>query len=337
MKIVKIINYIVFTGIAVLLLYLVFYKTDFNMLGANLAKANYYWVGLALILAFIGYIVRAYRWKILIEPLGYKPSLTNTYHGVAIGYFANIAIPRIGEITRCGTLNKTDKIPVDKLLATIIVERAVDVITLLLLLVVLLIAKFSFFGHFFNTSVMQPLLSHFDLSRVPLAVIIIVVAAIVAAISTLFFFKEFIKKIKPVHKTYTFAKGILKAVFSALKMKRKWEFIFLSLLLWGVYWLTTYILFFSISATSHLSMLDGLFILVAGGLGQAAPVQNGFGVYHGIVASALTLYGIDFNKDGLVYAIISHESQTLLMVLLGVISFLFVMFISRKNKQNATA
>lgn len=325
-------KYVIFSGTAIVLLYLVFYKTDFHKLGENLVKANYWWVGVSLLLALLGYFVRAYRWNLLIEPLGYKPKLTNSYHAVMLGYFANIAIPRIGELSRCGALNKTDKVPVDKLFATVIVERSVDLLTLLFLLGILLVAKFSFFGSFFDQSIVEPLLNKFEIKQIPIIIIVLVFFFISTLLFLIFYFRDFLKRIKPFAKTYNFAKGILLGLVSVKDMKQKWLFIFLSLLLWFIYWMMTYVVFFAIPATSHLTMIDGLFLLVAGGLGQAAPVQNGFGVFHGIVASALTLYGLDFNSEGLLYAIINHESQTLFTILLGLSSFVYIFFVSRKNR-----
>ena len=249
------------------------------------------------------------------------------------GYFANIAVPRIGELSRCGALNKTEKIPVDKLFATVIVERSVDVFSLFILLGVLLLTKFSFFGDFFDKSVVEPILHKFEIKQLPFVFLIIGIAIFASLVFLAIYFKDFLKKNKLIVKTYHFAKGIFEGLWSVRHMKRKWAFVFSSMLIWFIYLLMTYVVFFSIPATSHLNLLDGLFLLVAGGLGQAAPVQNGFGVYHGIVASALTLYGLDFNSEGLVYAIISHESQTLMIILLGIISLVYLFFKKKKAQQ----
>ena len=325
-----------FSGTAILLLYLVFRDQDFVKIGNELAKANYYWVGFSLFLSLITYFVRAYRWNLLIEPLGFKPSITNSFFAVCIGYFANIAIPRIGELSRCGALSKTEKIPVDKLFATVIIERSVDLISLLVLMGILLVCKFSFFGNFFESVVLNPLYQKFNIHHISGIVVFFIVLFFISLIVLAFYLKEYLKKIKVIVKAYHFGKGILEGLFSVRKMQQKWLFVFLSILIWTLYLFMAYVVFFSISATSNLTILDAMFILVAGGLGQVAPVQNGFGVFHGIVASALMLYGIKFD-DGLLYAIIGHESSTLFMILLGVIAMIYLFFMNKKVKQHVPA
>jgi glycosyltransferase 2 family protein len=335
-KIINIIKYSLFSGTAILLLYLVFRGQDFVKIGHELAKANYYWVGLSLVLAILANIVRAYRWNLLIEPLGYKPSIVNSFFAVSLGYFANIAIPRLGELSRCGALNKSDKVPVDKLFATVIIERSVDLLSLVTLMGLLFLLKFSFFGNFFEKVVLNPLYQKFDIHHVSSVVVAFVVIFFCSLVFLVIYFKAFLKSIKLVVKAYNFGKGILEGIFSVRKMQQKWMFVFTSILIWFIYLLMTYVVFFSIPATSNLSLVDAMFILVAGGLGQAAPVQNGFGVYHGIVASALLLYGISFD-NGLLFAIIGHESSTLFMILFGVLAMIYFFFIQRNKMQNDPA
>ena len=329
-KILNIVKYSLFSGTAILLLYLVFRGQDFKKIGDNLAQANYYWVGLSLSLALFANIVRAYRWNLLIQPLGYSPSLANSFFSVSLGYFANLAIPRFGELSRCGALNKTDKIPVDKLFATVIIERSVDLLTLILLMGLLFLFKFSFFGNFFEKVVINPLYQKFDIHHISGVVVLFICFFICSLIFLGIYFREFLKKITVVSKAYNFGKGIFNGLLSVRKMQQKWMFVFTSGLIWFLYLLMTYVVFFSIPATSHLTLVDGMFILVAGGLGQVAPVQNGFGVYHGIVASALLLYGIHF-ESGLLFAIISHESSTLFMIIMGIIALLYFFFAKRKH------
>jgi uncharacterized protein (TIRG00374 family) len=335
-KIINSIKYSLFSGTAILLLYLVFRGQDFVKIGHELAKANYYWVGVSLLLALIGYAIRAYRWNLLIEPLGYKPAFKNSFFAVAIGYFANIAIPRIGELSRCGALNKTEKVPVDKLFATVIIERSVDLISLLILMGILLVCKFSFFGNFFEKVVINPLYQKFNIHHISGIVVFFFIIFLCSLVFLAFYFKDFLKKNKLIVKTYHFAKGILDGLLSVRKMQQKWMFVFLSALIWFIYLLMSYVIFFTIPATSNLTLIDAMFILVAGGLGQVAPVQNGFGVFHGIVASALLLYGISFD-DGLLYAIIGHESGTIFMIVMGIIAMIYMFFANKKSKQYESA
>ena len=122
-----------FTAIAIVLVYFVFKDVDLQKLWGDIISMNVWWVLLSLGFATLGYILRMLRWVLLIEPLGYNPSKQNTFFALMFGYFANLALPRIGEVARCGVLYSKEKIPVDKLLGTVIIDRAFDLLTLALL------------------------------------------------------------------------------------------------------------------------------------------------------------------------------------------------------------
>jgi len=325
----KTINYLVFTFIAILLLYLAFKNVDLKKMYSSLINdVNYYWILFSLVFAFLGFIIRAVRWKILIEPLGYNPKNKNLVNAVIIGYFANIAVPRLGEITRCASLNKTDKIPVDSLLGTVIVERIIDVLVMFILMAVVLVAKFELYGNFFKTNVYDPLHEKLFVS---LYFWILAISFLILILLIYFIFKNKLKKLTVFNKVTGFAKGILVGLKTFITMKKKWQFIIYTFLMWFVYLLMTYVVFFSIKPTSNLTLLDGLFILIAGSLGMTAPVQSGFGAYHWMISLGLILYKIP-QQDGLLYATLCHESQMILVVILGSIAMYKVF--SKKHKNN---
>ncbi|MBE0655978.1 MAG: flippase-like domain-containing protein [Bacteroidales bacterium] len=153
---IKIAKFTGFLALGLSLLYFAFRGIDFQSLMGDFKKARYSWVILSLGFAMIAYISRAIRWNLIIEPLGYKPELKNTFFSLLVGYLANFAFPRIGEITRCATLGKKEKIPVDKLVGTVIVERVVDLFTLFLLLGVLIIFRFETLGNFLTKIFSSP-------------------------------------------------------------------------------------------------------------------------------------------------------------------------------------
>ncbi|MEZ5069428.1 MAG: lysylphosphatidylglycerol synthase transmembrane domain-containing protein [Bacteroidales bacterium] len=146
-----------FLALGVLLLYLAFRGVALDELGQTLRQARYGWIALSCFFAFISFFSRARRWMLLVEALGYKPSFWNTYHSLMVGYLSNFALPRLGEITRCVTLNKKEQIPTDALIGTVIVERVIDVVMLLLILLVLLLSWMERFGTFFGDMVFGPL------------------------------------------------------------------------------------------------------------------------------------------------------------------------------------
>jgi uncharacterized protein (TIRG00374 family) len=132
---IQFLKFLSFLFAGIFLLWLAFRNVEYKKLIEGLKEAHYSWVFLSLVFAFLAYLSRARRWILLIRPLGYKPSLLNTFHSVITGYLANLALPRIGEITRCVALGKKEKVPVDQLIGTVVVERAIDLFSLLFIMI----------------------------------------------------------------------------------------------------------------------------------------------------------------------------------------------------------
>jgi uncharacterized protein (TIRG00374 family) len=329
-------QYTLFLGLGGVLLYLSFRSIGFDQLLVKLESAKYQYVGLSLLAGYAGFYLRAYRWNLMIEPLGYKTSLGNTYHAITIGYMANYAFPRIGEVTRCGILNRTDKIPADALIGTVIAERIIDVICLLILTVLVVLMKLSLFGHFFYDKIFQPIYLKFaGIFNFSYSVWLIILIAILLIFFTIYAFREQILKIALVRKIGSMGKGVVNGLKSVFSIKKRWQFIVSTLLIWASYLMATYIIFISLSSTSQLGLVDALFVLIAGSYGMAAPVQAGIGAYHGIVALALSVYAISWG-DGLAFALLSHGSQSVGIILLGAISMLILFFRNRKLKKNSS-
>lgn len=321
-----ILNFIVFPSIGIILLYLAFKDIDINKLWNDIKSANFYWVALSLVFSLFGFVSRALRWKLLIEPLGYKPSSKNTILAVVIAYFANIAMPRLGEITRCGTLTKTDRIPMDKLIGTVITERIIDLLTLFILIAFVLITNFKEVGGFFTDQVFNPLFEKYFSS---VTFWIISVTVILFTIVLFYYLKKKLKANIFFQKINNFIKGLFTGLKSVFKMKKLGLFLLHTVFIWTMYILMTYVVFFAIEPTKQLTLIDSFFILTIGGLGMSAPVQNGFGTYHWIVSLGLMLYGIS-QADGLLYATICHESQTLMVLILGPVALLLVFLTNKK-------
>ena len=327
------VNLIVLLAVAIALLVLAFKDIDLKKMVEGFKEANYLWVAIAAVAAMGAHIARTLRWQLLIEPLGHKPSFTNTFGALMIGYIANLAFPRIGEVARCGSLRKTDKIPFQSLLGTVIVERAFDMLMILALTFVVFVIRIDFFGQFLWANALAPLgvklKELFINTPLLLALFAIAFVALIVLIRRKAFGKKFHQKLS------NFITGLVDGVKSVFTMRRRGAFFAYTLLLWFCYWIMTWIMVFAIDATSTLGPIDGLFLLVVGSFGMAVPVQGGFGAYHIITAMALGIYGIP-REDGLIYAIISHESQTLLFVVLGLAYLVYFYFLLRKKKQQAT-
>ncbi len=333
-KILKVFNFTLFLTIGFGLLYLAFKGVDFASLADDLKRANYYWVFLSLFFAFLGYVSRALRWKLLIEPLNYNPPVKNVFYALMFGYLANFAFPRIGEISRCGSLAKSDKIPMDSLIGTVLIERAIDLVVLLLLLFVVFIAKIESFGFFIKENVFIPISKKFiNIVDFPFYYWILILIVIATTIFLFFYFRKRFKRVRIVIKIRKIIRGVISGVKTVTKMRSRRAFLFHTFVIWLMYFLMTYVIVFSIPATSNLTPIDGLFLLVIGGLGMAAPVQGGIGAFHWIVTMALSLYGIS-REEGLVFATIQHESQAVLAIVLGSVSILMLFINSRRKRKN---
>lgn len=327
----KIVRYILFLSIGIALLYFAFKDMPLAKLWNGLEKANYFWVALTVLLGIAAYISRAYRWNLLIESLGYKPKLLHTTSAVLVGYLANIAFPRLGEVTRCAMLNRSDKVPFDSLVGTVIVERAFDVFTLIIIIFSVAIAKIDLFGGFFRKYLITPIsqnigskVNHFWEFTLIAGVILIVVLILVVI-----FWRKF-SHTKPIIKLKKTANGVIVGLKTGYKMKRRKAFFVSTLILWICYWLMSWLIVFAIPETANLGPLDGMFLLAAGSIGMAAPVQGGIGSFHIFIALALGLYNIPW-ENGLIVATLSHESQMLFAIILGIIGFYIIAFSARKR------
>ena len=330
-NIVNIIKYVLFLSIGVVLLYFAFKDIPIDTFIDSVKQADFFWVGMNILFGLIAFVSRAIRWKIAIEPLGYNVSKLNTFYALMVGYLANMAFPRLGEVTRCSSLYKTDKVPVSKLLGTVIVERALDLTILLSIMVFVFFYNIELFGNFILEKILDPvfntIINKFGSAGIAYAIIGGVFISIIIAI---YLFRKKLLENAIVNKILALLKDVLDGVKTIYKMEKKLYFVFHTIVIWVFYTLMTYAVFFALKETSELTFADALFVLVFGGIGMSLPVQGGFGTYHAIVALALTIYGIPY-EIGLVYATISHEAQTLLVLVVGGFSAIMVSIHKRKD------
>ena len=325
MKAVKWIKYVFFLFLGVGLMYLAFKNQSPRALIAQLKDVNYLWVVISMFFGFIAIVSRGLRWVILLQNLNFSVSKLNSIYAVAIGYFTNIAIPRAGEITRCTSLNQTEDVPVDKLFGTIILERAIDFIILISLVLLVLILKFELFLEFLAIIFEGQTLDVSSLIGVGLSAMAILIILFVLT-------KKILKKSAVYIKIKTFVIGMKDGFKSINGLKNKTGFWAHTFIIWLMYLLMTYVCFFSIEATRMLNVADGLYTMVIGGFGMVAPVQGGIGAYHYIVKVGLMI--LDVSEDSaILFATVVHTAQTLMTLSVGGISILMVFLSKRKAKQ----
>lgn len=324
MKALKWLKYACFLLLGAGLMYLAFKNQNPKTLLSQLKNVNYFWVGLSIIFGLFAIISRALRWVILLENLDFKVKKLNSIYAVSIGYFTNIAIPRAGEITRCTSLNQTEDIPVDKLFGTIILERVIDLIILISLVLLVLVLKFDLFLEFLAIVLGNATFKSSSL-------IIWGFVTLISSVGIYLLIKNRIKNSAFYLKIKTFITGMKDGFKSMNGLKNKTGFLIHTFIIWLMYLLMTYVCFFSIEATRFLSLADGLYTMVIGGFGMVAPVQGGIGAYHYIVKVGLMILDIS-EESALLFATIVHTAQTLMTLCFGGISILMLFLSKRKSK-----
>lgn len=331
-KIFTIIQYLFFLGLGVLLLWLSFRKLDMSEVWSDIKKANYYWLILALAFAGVSHIFRALRWNLLINSLNYKTKLSTTFFAVMIGYLANTAVPRMGELARCGVLSKKEKIPFNALFGTVISERLFDLISLVIILFLIIVFQINTLRDFLN-QIFGPF---FESVFSNLENILLFAGVIILSVGALIFFalafRKALRKLPYYQKIKSFLTGLIDGVKTIMRLRKKWLFLFYSFMIWLLYAIMVYLPVLMLPETSDLTFINGLTILAIGSLGIVAPVPGGIGAYHFIVKAVLVeLYSIGGNAAGS-FAAITHAGQTILNVIVGSLSYFYIVFLSEKEK-----
>ena len=304
---------------------LLFENQDISALYQKLLSSNHILIVGSIVLAMISHWVRAYRWRMLINPLGYRVSTSRTFLAVMVGYVANLVFPRMGEVAKCGVLNKLENVPVTKSFGTVVVERIIDLMMLITLLSMTFILEYKLIKSFmldWISSIYEKIQDAQFLLLILGGFLVIGVAFIV------WLFKKENSTIAL--KAKAFLKELIEGLLSVRKIENQLMFWLSTIMIWILYYAMSYIVVFAMPETAGLSMVAGLAILSMGSIGMTAPVQGGIGAYHFMVSSILVLYGIDY-EDGLAFATILHAAQTLGVIVVGSISLIVVSLIGRKN------
>ncbi len=318
-------------GIGISLLWLAFRGQDFKEIANGLKHIKYGYVIISVFFLIISHYIRGLRWIQLIETLGFKPTPLEAFQAVMIGYLANLALPRIGEITRCGIINRAVKIPLDKIIGTVITERVWDVFSLGVIALLALSLQYKILSNFLS--------KHFFIllqNRMPpiFMVLVILVTIILTMAVLVWWWKKNFQKINK-NAIYIwfkkFALGLVEGLKSFQNIQHKGRFLIYSALIWLGYAAASWLLFYSLDSTKNLGPEVAFVVLTAGSMGMIAPVQGGIGAYHWMVSHALVLYKIPL-VSGLVYATVDHSSGVSLILILGTIC-LFSFFWGRSSKE----
>lgn len=287
-----------------------------EILWNNILLADVKWIFLSLLFGLLSHASRAYRWKYLLEPLGYQPRFANSFMAVMGGYLANLGVPRSGEVLRGATISTYEDIPFDKAFGTIVSERIADLFMLLLIVIAGLLIQTENLLNYFASQDINPFIS-----------IGAVFLVILLGVLLLRLIKN--SQYSLMVKIREFARGLLEGMRSIVQMKRKKEFIFHTVFIWVMYLLMFYVVKFTIPETTPLSIAGIMAAFIVGSF-AISTTNGGIGVYPIAMGAVLLLFGIN-QQAGEAFGWIVWGSQTVLVILLGGFSLLFLPIFNQKK------
>ncbi|MBO3097011.1 lysylphosphatidylglycerol synthase transmembrane domain-containing protein [Gelidibacter pelagius] len=279
-------------------------------------SANYGWIGLGMFLGLLSNLSRAYRWKYLLAPMGYSVRFPNSIMAVFITYLANYGIPRSGEVLRAAVLTNYEDVPFQKGFGTIIAERMADMIILLSIVAITLLIQFDFIFELLQTSFQ------------PNKLILFGAIGIIFSVLIFLYLKKSQSKIAL--KVRDFVRGLLEGILSIFKMEHKWLFIFHTFFIWTMYVLMFYVTTLAVDDLNGVSIGALLIAFIAGSFTIAA-TNGGIFVYPLAIGAAFSIFDIPENPS-IAFGWIMWASQTLMIIVLGSLSFLFLPIYNTKQK-----
>lgn len=292
-----------------------FTPEQINEIKSYFKTANYFYIYLSLFVALFGYWSRAYRWRFSLHQMGYETKFHNDFMAVCVCYLMNLTIPRSGEVSRAMVLKKYEKIPFDKAFGTIIAERIVDTIIFFIFVIAAFLLQFN-------------VLKDYVYKIIPFEKLLIMLVVAVIGFIT-FILLWMYSKLRIILLLKEKLSGLVEGMTSLLKMEKKWEYIFHSVFIWITYLLMFYITIFALKDTSNIGIGAVVIGFVFGTLANGF-TNGGFGAFPLLVAQVFMLYGIS-NTAGTAFGWLVWTSQTVLMIVLGGISFLLLPILNRSK------
>ena len=314
--------------LALVLIWWAMRDVDFYQAWESIQRANYWWILLSFLLGVIAYALRSERWKLLLEPMGHQVSSSHSFFAICMNYFWNLIIPRSGEVARCTTLYTLDKTPVDQSFGTVISERVIDFLCLSFMGLLAVIFNFDLILKLFNE--VLALRQDGEKESSFAGLFIIGGFSLVGFLAIIIFWKK-IKNLAIFPKIRNFIYGLRQGLKSIFQLKKSGLFIFYTILIWVFYYFMTYLVVFALPETSHLTMADGLYLLLVGGIGMIIPASGGIGAFHSAMRLGFIVLGLG-SEIGVIFGFLVHTPHTLIALILGGIS-LVMMSIEKSSKK----
>ena len=303
-------------------------KEEVEAVKYQILAANYNILVPSILIILLSHFIRALRWRMMITPLSYKPSLFNVFLSVLIGFFFNLIFPRLGELMKCTLLGKHEKIPVDKLVGTMVAERLIDVFCLLIVISMTIVSQYQRVGNYANE-----LIGTFY-KKIQFNITTTIITSVVFLIFLVggFIISKRFQKSKSIEKIKSIIKGILTGFGSIRKIEKKGLFIAYTISIWFLYLFCIKIGFLAINEISTLGWIPSLTILTFGSFAMIA-TQGGIGAYQLAVQKTLVLFGVR-EVTGLAFGWLMWSVQTIFLMVAGPISLLIMSTVNKKNKLN---
>lgn len=329
----NVLKFFFFLSIGVLLIWLALRnksEKEIDDIIVAIKQANYFWLFASLIVSGLSHYFRAIRWKLLLKPLGHQPKTSNTFFAVMVGYLANFALPRLGEVSRCGILTKYEKVPFTEGFGTVIAERALDFICLVLLFFATLGLEFERISGIANYFIFTPLSQKFHAFMQKQVFVIIAGITLLISVAVFYYFRKKIKSLFSA-KILGFIYGLWDGLKSIKNVDKPFLFILHTLLIWLMYILQVYVCFFAFAETAHLPFMVAVVIVVFGSIGVIT-VPGGTGAYQIIVIQILTTVYLISDTASNAFAWSVWTSQFLLILSLGLISLILLALLNKEEK-----
>lgn len=315
-------------GIALWIFWFLYRDIEFAQLQAQLASSNWFWILLSLLIAWAGYWLRGWRWALLFrqEADQLPVSSNRAYHAVMVGYLVNLLIPRAGEVARCTVLTRNNGIPLGQAIGTVLVERSVDLLFLAGTIFTAFLLENKLFLSLAGQLVNLSSLTSSLLNKLPL-----LLGGAAVFLLSLYLLGRKYRNHGLVNKLQLFFRQLLSGVRAIGNLKNPMGFWISSVIIWIIYFLTLYTVSQGIESAANLSGGQVLLVMVMGTIGMIAPVQGGIGTFHALVAYILVVFGVP-EADGKIFAAIIHGTQMLLVIGVGLISWILMLKIPAWKK-----
>jgi uncharacterized protein (TIRG00374 family) len=343
-RLINVLKVISFFGFGFLILWLVYRKqnqsyiaqcalegipeADCNLMlkvWEDITTANFFWIFVILVCFILSNVSRALRWKMQFKPLGYEVKAANTFFAIMLGYFANLGIPRAGEFLKAGVITQYENVPFEHVMGTIVIDRAMDFICLLLVIMLSVFLEYEVVWSYLstNTKLADQLISLVSSPFFYMAILIF--GGIV------WYFLFYKNENKLLKKFRLMLIGFLSGIRAVADIDKPFLFIFYSIFIWVMYYLMTYLCFFAFVPTAHLGMTAGLVVFVFGTLGMVIPTPGGMGSYHFLIGEGLKIYGVN-DADGFSFAnIIFFSIQIFCNIGFGLLALVLLPMINKKT------